>query len=77
MQINVFLQRRGGTRTRQTARISTGGKASRMELATKAASKSVPVTEDMEESCEDLVAEEVCLILSFSFKYIKLMCKHY
>ena len=71
MQVHVFLQRRGGARTTQTARMSTGGKAPRKQLATKAARKSAPVTEDTDESCDDSAAEEVSLILSFSFKVDK------
>jgi hypothetical protein len=51
--------------------MSTGGKAPRMQLATKAARKSAPVTEDTDESCDDLVGEEVDLIVSFSFKVDK------
>jgi len=48
--------------------MSTGGKAPRMQLATKAARKRAPVTD---ESCYDLVGEEVGLIVSFIFKVDK------
>jgi histone H3 len=39
-----FLERRAMARTKQTARKSTGGKAPRKQLATKAARKSAPAT---------------------------------
>ncbi|KAK6291232.1 hypothetical protein J4Q44_G00383630 [Coregonus suidteri] len=38
------MQRRAMARTKQTARKSTGGKAPRKQLATKAARKSAPAT---------------------------------
>ena len=53
-----------GTRTRQTARKSTGGKAPRKQLATKACRKSAPLTGGVaapprDSDCSDSMEEEI------------------
>merc|ERR1711991_690493 len=57
----LLLERPSMARTKQTARKSTGGKAPRKQLATKAARKSAPATGGIKKL-------QTCLFASFHFK---------
>uniref|UniRef100_A0A663FA16 Histone H3 n=1 Tax=Aquila chrysaetos chrysaetos TaxID=223781 RepID=A0A663FA16_AQUCH len=48
-------------RTKQTARKSTGGKAPRKQLATKAARKSAPATGGVKKPCGDCPMHGSCV----------------
>lgn len=66
-------------RTKQTARKSTGGKAPRKQLATKAARKSAPSTGGVKKPhryrCVVLQSfESVARIIVVLFKYLKPFC---
>ena len=56
-------------RTKQTARKSTGGKAPRMQLATKAARKSAPTTGGVKKQASSLPPRYKCYLYTL-FKYL-------